>query len=293
MAGWEGKTRGGLLGHRIFAATIQYLGLSSGYLLLRFVSLYYFFFSRKSSRHIHYYFRQRLGYSPFKARMAVYRNYFIFGQVLIDKVVMMAGMTDKYTFNFEGEEHLRAMTGGGLIISAHAGNWEAAGNLLNRLTIPFNIVMFDEEHQKIKAYLDDIMKEKNVKIIVLRDDFSHLVEIKKALDNKELIVLHGDRFLPGSKTLSASFLGAPARFPEGPFYLAARFGVPVSYAFAMKESARHYHFYATPAKLYKSQNPRQVDEELLRQMLSDYVSQLEKILKQYPLQWYNYYGFWG
>jgi predicted LPLAT superfamily acyltransferase len=293
MAGWEGKTRGGLLGHRIFAATIKYLGLSSAYFLLRFVSLYYFLFSRKSNEHIYYYFRQRLGYPPLKARMAVYRNYYIFGQVLIDKVVMMAGMTGKYTFNFEGEEHLRGMKDGGLIISAHAGNWEAAGNLLNRLTIPFNIVMFDKEHKKIKDYLENIMKEKNVKIIVLRDDFSHLVEIKKALDNKELIVLHGDRFMPGSKTITAEFLGSPAKFPEGPFYLAARFGVPVSYAFAMKESPRHYHFYASPVKIYSSEKNRQMDVEVPQQMLGDYISQLEKILKEYPLQWYNYYGFWG
>jgi predicted LPLAT superfamily acyltransferase len=293
MAGWEGKTRGGLLGYRIFAITVKYLGLSSAYLLLRFVSLYYFFFSRKSNKHIYYYFRQRLCYPSCKARMAVYRNYYVFGQVLIDKVVMMAGMTGKYTFNFEGEEYLNQMKDGGLIISAHAGNWEGAGNLLNRIEIPFNIVMFDEEHKKIKDYLEDIMKEKNVKIIVLKDDFSHLVEIKKALDHKELIVLHGDRFLPGSKTLTANFLGAPAKFPEGPFYLAARFGVPVSFAFAMKESTRHYHFHATPARLYKSDAIRQVDEELLQEMLKDYISELEKVLKQYPLQWYNYYGFWG
>jgi len=292
MAGWEGKTRGGLLGHRIFAATIKYLGLSSAYLLLRFVACYYFLFSRKSNKYIHYYFRKRLQYSPLKTMISVYRNYFVFGQVLIDKVVMMAGMTGKYTFEFEGEEHLREMKDGGLIISAHAGNWEAAGNLLNRLTIPFNIVMFDEEHKKIKDYLDGIMKEKNVKIIVLRDDFSHLVEIRKALDSKELIVLHGDRFMPGSKTMTTDFLGAPARFPEGPFYLGARFGVPVSFAFAMKERSRHYHFYATPGKVYKAEDIRKADPKLLKEMLNDYVGHLEAILGRYPLQWYNYYRFW-
>jgi predicted LPLAT superfamily acyltransferase len=185
------------------------------------------------------------------------------------------------------------MKDGGLIISAHAGNWEAAGNLLNRISIPFNIVMFDEEHRKIKDYLEDVMKEKNIKVIVLKDDFSHLVEIKKALDNKELIILHGDRFLPGSKVLTGEFLGAPAKFPEGPFYLAARFQVPVSFAFAMKESKRHYHFYATPGRVYKSDSVRQVEEGLLKGMLGDYISELERALKRYPEQWHNYYGFWG
>ncbi len=292
MARWEGKTRGGLLGHQIFVATIRYLGISSAYFLLRFVSLYYFFFSSKSNRYIYDYFRNRLGYQALKARISVYRNYFIFGQVLIDKVAIMAGLADRFTFDFDGEEYLREMKEGGIVISAHAGNWEAAGNLLNRITLPSNIVMFDEEHQKIKDFLEDVMKEKNVKIIVLRDDMSHLLEIKKALDNKELIILHGDRFMSGSKVIKGNFLGHPARFPEGPFYLGARFGVPVSYAFAMKESAHHYHFYATPGKVYTSGNVRQLDPALMQEMLSDYITQLERMLKKYPLQWFNYYAFW-
>jgi predicted LPLAT superfamily acyltransferase len=293
MAGWEGKTRGGLLGHRIFVLTIRYFGISSAYFLLRFVSFYYFLFSKKSNIHIYSYFHKRLGYSSTRARMMVYRNYYIFGQVLIDKVSIMAGMADRYTFDFDGEEHIREMKEGGILISAHVGNWEAAGNLLNRIETPFNIVMFDEEHRKIKAYLDDVMKDKKVKIIVLKDDLSHLIEIRKALDAKELIIMHGDRYMPGSKVLTSQFLGAPAKFPEGPFYLGARFQVPVSYAFAMKEGPRHYHFYASPAKLYSTGNVRQVDPEVLQSMLQDYIALLEKMLQKYPLQWFNYYGFWG
>jgi len=293
MAGWEGKTRGGLLGHRIFVLTIRYFGISSAYLLLRFVSLYYFLFSGKSNIHIYSYFHERLGCSRWRSRWNVYRNYYIFGQVLIDKVSIMAGMADRYTFDFDGEEHIREMKEGGILISAHVGNWEAAGNLLNRIETPFNIVMFDEEHRKIKAYLDDVMKDKKVKIIVLRDDLSHLIEIRKALDAKELIIMHGDRYMPGSKVLTSQFLGAPAKFPEGPFYLGARFQVPVSYAFAMKEGPRHYHFYASPAKLYSTGNVRQVDPEVLQGMLQDYITLLEKMLQMYPLQWFNYYKFWG
>jgi predicted LPLAT superfamily acyltransferase len=222
----------------------------------------------------------------------VYSNYYVFGQVLIDKVAIMGGMADRFTFNLEDETNIRAMNQGGIVISAHIGNWEAAGNLLNRLSTPFNIVMFDEEHRKIKGYLEEVMKDKQVKVIVLKEDFTHLIEIRKALDAKELIILHGDRFMQGSKYLVTDFLSASARFPEGPFYLAARFQVPVTFAFAMKEKGRHYHFYATPAKLYKHDDIRQIDESSLSTMLNDYVCELEKILKEYPLQWFNYYNFW-
>jgi predicted LPLAT superfamily acyltransferase len=36
-----------------------------------------------------------------------------------------------------------------------------------------------------------------------------------------------------------------------------------------------------------------MDQELLDRMLKDYVEQLEWVLRKYPLQWFNYYGFWG
>jgi predicted LPLAT superfamily acyltransferase len=292
MSRWEGKTRGNLLGHQIFIMTIRYLGISSAYLLLRFVAFYYFLFSRKSNKHIYDYFRHRQGYPPGKARRMVYYNYFIFGQVLIDKVAIMAGMSDRYTFDFDGEEHIRDMKEGGIVISAHVGNWEAAGNLLNRVSLPFNIVMFDEEHRRIKNYLEGVMKDKNIRIIVLKDDLSHLIEIRRALQDGELIILHGDRFMEGSKVIKGELLGAPASFPEGPFYLGARFQVPVVYAFAMKEKKKHYHFYATPAKIYSSEDKRNIDLVLLEDMLSDYTQALERMLRRYPLQWFNYFRFW-
>ncbi len=76
MATWQGKTRGGLTGHRIFVFILQYLGLSPAYFLLCFVSFYYFIFSRKSNRSIYSYFRNIRHYSSIKARKAVYCNYY-------------------------------------------------------------------------------------------------------------------------------------------------------------------------------------------------------------------------
>ena len=69
----------------------------------------------------------------------------------------MSGIPNRFTFNFDGEENLRKMVElgkGGLLLSAHIGNWEIAGHLLKRLNTKINIVMFDGEVQQIKAYLD-------------------------------------------------------------------------------------------------------------------------------------------
>jgi predicted LPLAT superfamily acyltransferase len=78
----------------------------------------------------------------------------------------------------------------------------------------------------------------------------------------------------------------------GPVNIAARFGVPVSYVFAIKESKRHYHFYATPLRWVPfSQNLKKRDE-FLREALGAFVEAFERIVKKYPLHWFNYYDFW-
>jgi predicted LPLAT superfamily acyltransferase len=152
--------------------------------------------------------------------------------------------------------------------------------------------MLDQEHRQIKDYLESIMEERNINIIPLKDDLSHLIAIRQALDRGELIAIHGDRFLDGMKTLKAKFLGKNALFPEGPFYLALRMNAPVSFAFAMKEGSVHYHFYATPPKTYDLPVGKRISEEQLMPVLNDYIQALETILKKYPEQWFNYYEFW-
>jgi predicted LPLAT superfamily acyltransferase len=291
MPSWQGKSRGNRLGYGIFISVLKRFGVLPAYFLLRFVTLYYFFFSYKSSRFIFDYFHQRLGYNRLKSILKIYTNYYLLGQTVIDKVVLMSGIPNRFSFDFDGEDHLREMITlqkGGLLLGAHIGNWEIAGHLLQRLDIPVNIVMFDGEHQQIKEYLNSVTGKRNAKIIVIKNDLSHIYEISEAFKNKELVCIHADRFLEGNKTMTSEFLGEKAMFPAGPFVLAGSFNVPVSFVFAMKESNLHYHFFASPLKIHN----RSEKSAGLQSMLDDFSAEMEKKVKEYPEQWYNYYNFW-
>ncbi|MEI6456566.1 MAG: lipid A biosynthesis acyltransferase [bacterium] len=292
MSSWEGKTRGGVLGYRIFVWTLKHLGISFSYFLLYFVVTYFVFSSKKAFRAISVYFRQIHGYGRFRTLRSVFRNYYIFGQILLDKIAMLAGFQGRFTFDFDGEEYLRMMNNGGLLISAHIGNWEVAGNLLKRLDKRIHILLFDAEHQRIKGYMTEVLTNRNVNFIVIREDFSHLFAIREALANGDIIAMHGDRFIEGNKTVSIDFMGRPALFPTGPVNMAAKFGVPVSYVFAVKETWKHYHFYATPLLMVEYPGNIQKRELSLRSAVEKYVQALEKIVRKYPLQWFNYYDFW-
>jgi len=294
VASWKGKTRGGLAGYKIFFALLKYTGLPFAYFLLRFVALYFFLFLPKAFKAIYPFYRKRFLFGFFHSLQMVYKNYYVFGQVLLDKVAVMAGFPVKFSFTYEGEEHLRKIVAdrtGGLLISAHIGNFEMAGNMLERLETEVNIIMFDAEHEKIKNYLDSVTRRK-FNVIAIKEDNSHIYEINKAFREKQLVCIHGDRFVKGSKTLSVEFLGEKANFPTGPFYLAMKFHVPVSFVFAMKDSASHYHFFATPPRLYQQQGIQQKRDQTIQTIIKDYIYVLERTLRKYPSQWFNYYNFW-
>ncbi len=294
MAKWDGKSHAGLLGYKIFVLLLKYAGLLPAYFVLLFVSLYYFLFSRNSSRHIYRYFRDHLGFNSLKSILSLYQNYFIFGQTLVDRVAVIAGLSKKFSYDFDGEEYLHQMVKenkGGILISGHVGNWEIAGHLLYRIHAKIHVVMHVAEHEKIKSYLEGVKGGNNMNVIVLKDDFSHIYEISIALAKGEIICMHGDRYMPWSKKLSTEFLGKPAQFPEGPFALAVSMKVPVSYVFAMKSSLTHYKFSATNPIIY-SASKAVSKQNLVIQALNEFKNEMERKIKHYPIQWFNYYDFW-
>ncbi|MBV4356179.1 LpxL/LpxP family acyltransferase [Pinibacter aurantiacus] len=291
MSSWQGRSKGTPLGYRIFISILKNFGVVPAYLLLRFVAGYYFLFDRKSSKILRSYFRDHLHFSKWKTIGMMYKNYYVFGQGIIDKVVMMANVENQFTFDFDGEENLRSITAlgkGGLLLSAHLGNWEIAGHLLKRLETRINIVMYDGEHEKIKQYLEGVTGKRNMNVIVIKDDISHIYAINEALRNNELVCMHADRFVDGNKTVSHEFLGEEARFPLGPFILASTFKVPVSFVYAFKETNKHYHLFSSEPKRYGHLTKGEVVPALLK----DYVEEMERKTKLYPAQWFNYYDFW-
>jgi predicted LPLAT superfamily acyltransferase len=290
MPSWQGKSRGNTTGFRIFVWVLKHAGLAPAYLLLRFVALYFFIFSGKAFRFQYHFFHRRLGYSPLTSVISIYRNYYWFGQTIIDKIVILSGITNPLRFEFDGEENLREMVKqnkGGLLLSAHIGNWEIAGHLLQRLETDIYIVMFDGEEQQIRDYLESITEKYSARIILIKQDLSHIYAIQEALAANAIVCMHADRFMEGNKTVTGDLLRKSARFPAGPFLLARAFHIPVSFVFAMKERSNDYHFYASPPKIYTGSK-----ETLMEHMLNDYCRSMEESILKYPLQWYNYYDFW-
>ncbi|TGN27797.1 lipid A biosynthesis acyltransferase [Empedobacter tilapiae] len=288
MKQWDGRSKGTVLGYKIFVNVMKKLGIKSAYSVLIFVAFYYFIIAYSSNKSIYEYFRYRLNFSVLKSILSVYKSYYTFGQTLIDKTAINAGLRNKYSYEFDGIELLKNLLDqkqGGILISAHVGNFEVAEHFFADIDFDYqiNLVTTDLERNVIKEYLESISMKPSVKFILIQEDLSHIFEINNALSRNELICFTGDRYFEGNKTMSEVLLGKQANFPAGPFSIASRLKVPVAFVYVMKEKNLHYHLYARLA------NFKHRDANAL---LKEFCINLETIVKKYPYQWFNYFDFW-
>lgn len=285
---WDGKTKGSLWGYRFFTFWIKVAGVKFAYAFCYLIAGVYFLFFKKQRKNLEQFYRNSLGFDRVKARRMAYRNFNLFGRTLIDRIALLTNRRRVFSYHFFQEEVLREMHArmkGGFLFSAHVGNWENAGNLIaERITTTINILMLDAEVEKIKDYLSRQTGGARYNIIPLKEDLSHLVLVHQALKRNELIALHADRYQKGQKTYALSFLGKTAHFPAGPFIMAQKFKVPITFVFAVKDGMTHYELSASqPRDLYDT--PEALAE--------DYVLHLEKLVRNYPEQWFNYFDFYA
>jgi predicted LPLAT superfamily acyltransferase len=288
MSRWDGKTKGSLTGYKIFLFFINTLGLNFAYYLLRIVTLYYYLFASKPKNALLDFYQNILHIQRASAKKLVRKNFYIFGQTLVDRAAFLLGRNEQFTHTFENEQYLidiRDQGKGGILLSAHLGNWETAGNLLKgRITPTINIVMLDAEVESIKQYMDLSTGGSRFKVIAIKNDLSHIISIRNALINNEFVAIHSDRYLEGARFIELDFLGKKAKFPHGPFVIASKFDAPVTFVFAAKNGKYSYHLSAT-LPITSKMKP----EEIARL----YVTELEKKVKEYPEQWFNYYNFFN
>ncbi len=291
MPSWEGRSKGSTLGYRIFVWLLKTGGVKASYTLLPLVTYYYRLFVPAAVKPLRYLYEQRMGYDRKMANKLIKRNLIVFGQTLIDKIAILSGLTKPYThINLEGTALIEAMLKdgkGGLVVSAHLGNWEVAGHLMKDMNAVINIVMYDGEGKELKQYMDQFDSKRSFNIIYIKEDLSHIYEISAALQRNELICLHADRFRPGNRTMEHEFLGEKASFPAGPFILASKLRAPVCFVFGFKEGDLTYRYYSYPHKTYEGRGTTGME-----QMLNEYIAILEEKIRQYPEQWFNYYDFW-
>ena len=286
---WAGSTYGSGWMHRCLIRSLRFIDVRFLYLFSAIFVIPVCLVLNESRKTAYHYFRRILGYGRCKAAWSVYVNHCLFGQVVIDKFAMYAGK--KFDVEVDGMQYFNELASrdeGFLHLSSHIGNYEIAGYTLVSERKTINAVVYAHEKATVMENRNSMFVKTNIRMITLKEDMSHLFEIDEAVCGGDIVSFPTDRFMGQAKCVECDFLGRPAKFPQGPFSVAAMRGLDVLAVNVMKTGAKKYHIYVTPLH-YDKQQPR---KEQIRQLSQAYVTELEKRVLQYPTQWYNFFDFW-
>lgn len=286
---WAGSTYGNGWMHRCLIRSLRFIDVRLLYLFASVFVIPVCLITNESRRTAFEYFRNILGYSWWKSSWYTYRNHCQFAQVVIDKFAMYAGKT--FEVQVEGMENFKDLASreaGFLHLSSHIGNYEIAGYTLVSENKTINAVVYAHEKASVMENRNNMFSKTNIRMITLKQDMSHLFEIDQALCDGDIVSFPTDRFMGQAKCVECNFLGKPAKFPQGPFSVATMRGLDVLAVNVMKTGLKRYQIYVTPLRYDKEQSRR----EQIKQLSQAYIAELEKMVLQYPTQWYNFFDFW-
>ena len=135
-----------------------------------------------------------------------------FGKSLIDFFTMTHRVNKDYIKNsvhIEGMEHLNHVLKegkGGILLSAHLGNWELAGSVISLLGYPLSVVALSHRDDKVNTYFNRQREFFGTKVIQTNVAIRRCLQDLKA---NRLIAILGDRDF-GHHGIPMSFFGKKA-----------------------------------------------------------------------------------
>ena len=285
---WKGKTDGTPWMQRTLILLIRISPLWLIYGLMSLTIPFYLVFADGFSASYHF-FRDRIGYGPVKSFFMTFVNEYNLGKVVIDRFATYGGKTFK--IEVEGQEiydSLCERETGFVMLSSHVGNYELAGYFL-KASKRINALVYSGEAATVMEGRSNRFSRTNIRMIPIKEDFSHIFTLNEALSDGEIVSIAGDRIFGADRTVRSGFMGEKASFPLGPFLIAVQRDIPMATVFVMKESVRKY-------KAYVFQLPDTdglARNEKTQALCDAYAQFLERIVRRYPFQWYNFYDFWA
>lgn len=266
------------------------LGRPAARILLYPVCVYFLVFAVKARTASRTYLRKALAREPRVADL--YRHVLTFASTILDRVFLLRGRYTAFDVRTHGEEivaDLVAQGGGCFLLGAHMGSFEvvrALGGDAHGLRV--SLVMYEENARKLSSVLNAIKPDMAPRIIAL-GKMDAMLKVEQALERGEFVGMLADRTIAGEGTMTCPFLGDHARYPLGPFRLAAMLERPIVLMFGLYRGGNRYDVHFERLAVAPEGLAR---DALIEHAVRSYVARLEHYCRLAPYNWFNFYDYW-
>ena len=274
--------------HRSLIGLFRWVPLRVMYGCMALAIPFYVLFDARGRKASYRFFRDRMGYSRGKAAARVFKNMYKMGEAVMDRFAVYAGRE----FRMTGDDRslydaLCPLETPFMLLASHEGNYEISGYML-RTPKPMKTLVYSGEAVTVMQNRARMFGDCNIEMVPVQEDMSHIFVLNAALSAGEIVSMPADRVLGSSKAVRCRFFGQEADFPAGPFTLAVRRGASCFAVFVVKERYRSFRAIVTPLEVPAEGKT----EEKVQALASSYAACLEKVAREWPDQWFNFYDFW-
>jgi KDO2-lipid IV(A) lauroyltransferase len=225
-----------------------------------------------------------------KAR-EVFRN---FGKYLVDFFRMQKILNEEYIrknvriSGMERVDEILAKGRGGIMITAHLGNWEMGGPILGLLKSPLFVIALPHKERPVNDLFNAQRAAWRITIVPTNIAVRKCIE---ALKNNQLVALAADRdFTAHGEVLD--FLGKKALIPKGAAIFSIKTGAPILPAFLVRQPDETFHLFFEEPIYPPVITQKEIDRDTLLTVMEKYKTVLENKIKEYPTQWLMFREFW-
>jgi predicted LPLAT superfamily acyltransferase len=185
---------------------------------------------------------------------------------------------------------------GGIIVMSHLGSYEVAAKAFQRYGLKLLLMMGEKEAKMVARDQRQTLKERGITIQVAtgeKDELLDGLEAIKFLREGGFVSIAGDLVWTDQRSLlPVKFFGREVNLSSGPYLLALLSGAPLFFLFTFRMKGRRQQVIVMPPRQVKKVS-RSERDQALQEAAQAYAEALEKMVRQYPFQWYIFEPFFS
>ena len=188
----------------------------------------------------------------------------------------------------DGDDHYAAARRegkGAIVVTAHMGSFEVGMAALLRRDRRVHVLFRRDAFGLFEQTRSALRQRLGVVEACVDDGLSVWVRLREALAADEVVLIQGDRVLPGQKGQRMPFLGGHMLIPTGPVKLALASGAPIIPTFSIRQRDGRIRLFIEPPIWV-------TDEYSADTALRSMTAILEQYVRRYPEQWLMVHRTW-
>ncbi len=222
----------------------------------------------------------------------VFRN---FGRYLNEFFRMAKHINKEYVQKHIKVEHLKHILKalergkGGIILTAHLGNWELGGVVLGILGYPVTAIALSHKERPVNELFNKQRAVQGFNVVPMNFAIRKCTELLK---KNQLVAIAADRDFTQSGE-EIDFLGRKTLIPKGAAMFSLRTGAAIIPTFFLRDKEEGQFVLSIEEPILPPlEVPREEEREEVLKLMKRYSKIIEDKIRTYPAQWLMFRPFW-